>query len=139
MNYIKFKNKVIIRIDLGEEIVATIKKICNELNIKLATISGIGATNNATIGLYDVSSRKYQSKKLTGDNEIAPLYGNVTMMNNENYIHIHVNLCDSKNRSYGGHLNSAIVSETFEGVIDIIYGEVERKSDDKIGLNLLDI
>ena len=139
MKYKNLKNKVIVRIDSGEEIVKTLKQICENLNIEHATITGIGATDKATIGLYDVKTKRYQSTELLGDHEIAPLYGNISTMEGKIYLHLHVNLCNKDHQSFGGHLNSAIVSATFEGIIDIIDGEINRAFDEKIGLNLLDL
>lgn len=139
MRYNKVGDKVIVRIDRGEEIVETLKQICRTLDIKLGTITGIGATDKVKIGLYNISSKQYRSKELSSDHEIAPLYGNITTMNNDVYIHLHVNLCNSEHKSFGGHLNSAIVSATFEAVIEIINSKIERIFDEKIGLNLLDI
>ena len=52
MNYKRFKNKYIIRLDKGEEIVQTLKHFCKKHKIKLGYISGIGATNKAEIGLF---------------------------------------------------------------------------------------
>jgi len=137
MEYKKFKDKIFVRIDSGEEIVESLTNLCKKLDIKAGTISGIGATNNATIGLFDIKAKKYLSREIVGDHEIIPVYGNISTMNNEPYLHLHINLCNSENKSFGGHLNSAIVSATFEGVIDIIDGKIERKYDDKSGLNLL--
>jgi hypothetical protein len=136
MEYKKFNNKYIVRIDKGEEIVETLKKFCEKNNIKLGVITGLGATNNAKVGLYNTEEKKYYSKELTGDYEIAPLYGNISTMDGEFYLHIHANLCNQENKSFGGHLNSAIVSATFEAVIEIIDGEVEREFNKEIGLNL---
>jgi len=137
MNYKRFGNKVIVRIDRGEEIVGTLKQICKDLDIKLGTITGIGAVNKATIGLYDVETKKYHSTELTGDHEIVPLFGNISTMNGKFYLHIHANLANAEHKSFGGHLNSAIVSATFEGVIDIIDGEINREIDNSVGLNLI--
>jgi len=139
MKYKKFKNRVIVRIDSGEEIVTTLKQICENLNIKLATVTGIGATDNATIGLYNLKTRKYQSTEFLGDHEIALLCGNISTMGGNIYLHLHANLCNKDYKSYGGHLNSAIVSATFECIINIIDGEINRVFDEKIGLNLLDL
>ena len=136
MNYKKFGTKYIIRIDKGEEIVATLKQFCIDRNIKLGTVQGIGATNNATIGLFLTETKSYQKKTLTGDMELAPLMGNISTMNGETYLHIHANLCDEENRAYAGHLNEAICSATFEAVIDQIDGEVDREFSEEIGLNL---
>lgn len=139
MKYAQYCNKVIVRIDKGEEIIETLKKICTTLNITLGTIAGIGATNKATIGLLNTKTKKYQTHELSGDHEIAHLYGNITQMNNEVYLHVHINLCNAENQSVGGHLTSALVSVTFEGVIDIIDGAIKRVHDSQIGVNLLDI
>ncbi|MEN6379179.1 MAG: PPC domain-containing DNA-binding protein [Methanofastidiosum sp.] len=137
MEYKKFGNKYIIRIDKGEEVVDTLKKFCVANKIRLGTITGLGATNKVTIGLFEVQSKKYFSKELIGNHEIAPLYGNITTMNGEVYLHLHVNLGNDGHKSFAGHLNSAFVSATVEVIIDSIEGEVERKFSDEIGLNLL--
>ncbi len=139
MKYKQCGTKVFVRIDKGEEIVETLKHLCEHLDITLGTITGIGATDTVTIGLFDVSSKTYRSKQLTGDHEIVPLYGNITTMNNEVYLHLHINLCDEQNRSFGGHLNTAVVSATFEGVIDVVNGSIDRKKDEIMQLNLLDL
>ena len=134
----KFNNKIIVRIDKGEEIVKSLTKVCQDNNITLGSISGIGATNKVTIGLFDVATKKYHSKELIGNYEIAPLSGNISTMDNKIYLHLHINLCDSNHNSFGGHLNSAIVSATCECIIDIIDDKIDRKLDKDIGLNLMD-
>ncbi|MCK5459193.1 MAG: DUF296 domain-containing protein [Thermoplasmatales archaeon] len=137
MDYKKIGEKVFVRIDSGEEIVETLTQVCKKLDITAGTITGIGATDKAIVGLFDVKTKKYHSKELVGDHEIASVYGNISTMNNEVYLHLHVNLCNSEHKSFGGHLTSAIVSATFEGVIDIINGKIEREFDATTGLNIL--
>jgi predicted DNA-binding protein with PD1-like motif len=136
MNYKRFDNKVVIRIDKGEEIIETLKTICKKLDIKLGSIVGIGATDKVTIGLLNTKTKKYQSKEFTGDHEIAPLVGNITLMNGEVYLHLHVTICNVEHKALGGHLTSAVVSAMFEGIIDIIEGQVTREYNDEVGLNL---
>jgi hypothetical protein len=137
MDYKKIGEKVFVRIDSGKEIVETLTQVCKKLDITAGTITGIGATDKAIIGLFDVKTKKYHSKELVGDHEIAPVYGNISTMNNEVYLHLHVNLCNSEHESFGGHLTSAVVSATFEAVIDIINGKIEREFDATTGLNIL--
>ena len=137
MEYKRCENKVFIRIDLGEEIVETLKQLCTELGIKLGTIQGIGATNKATVGLLDMKTKQYHSKELTGDHEITCLLGNITTMQKKTYLHLHITLCNEKNQAVGGHLTSAVVSATFEGVIDILKGEISREFDENSGINLM--
>jgi predicted DNA-binding protein with PD1-like motif len=139
MNYKRFDNKVVVRIDKGEEIVDQLKTICKKLDIKLGSIIGIGATDKVMISLLNTKTKKYQSKEFTGDHEIAPLVGNITMMNGEVFLHLHVTICNVEHKALGGHLTSAVISATFEGVIDIIDGQITRDYNDDIGLNLLSL
>jgi predicted DNA-binding protein with PD1-like motif len=137
MRFERFADRYVVRLDKGEEIIETLKRFCQERGIKLGTVMGIGATNKATIGLFETEGKQYYSRELTGDHEIAPLFGLITTMKGETYLHVHANLCDSENKSLGGHLNSAVVSATFEAVIQVMDGEVDREFSDEIGLNLL--
>lgn len=133
----KFGTKYFIRIDRGEEIIESLKEFCKENQIKLGTISGLGATNEASLGLFDVKTKKYHEKDLKGDFEIAPLYGNITTMKDEIYLHLHANLGNENQHSFSGHLTKAVVSATFEGIIETIDGKVDREPNLEIGLNLL--
>jgi len=137
MKYERLGNKVVVRIDKGEEIVDALKTICKKLDIKLGSIVGIGATDKVTIGLLNTKTKKYQEKEFTGDHEIAPLVGNITIMNGEVNLHLHVTMCNVEHKAVGGHLTSAVISATFEGIIDIIEGQVTREYNDDVGLNLL--
>lgn len=139
MHYRRFNNKVIVRFNNGEEIVSTLKQLCDNLHITLGSIIGIGATNDVTIGLMNTKTKKYQSTRFTGDHEISSLIGNITTMNGDVYLHLHITVCNAELKTFGGHLTSAVVSATFEGVIDIIDGQVDRTFNQAVGLNLLNL
>lgn len=139
MKYKKFNEKIIVRIDRGEEIVSSLKQICSENNIKAGIISGIGATNKANIGIFNPETKIYKKEEVSGNFEITSLLGNVSEMNGEVYLHLHIALIDEEFKAIGGHLDSAIISGTLEAVIEILDGELERKRDEQIGLNVLAI
>jgi predicted DNA-binding protein with PD1-like motif len=126
----------IIRIDKGEEIVSTLERFCREKEIRLGTVNGIGATDNATIGLFKTRTKEYVRKELAGDHEITSLTGNISRMAGEVYLHLHVNLSDANYHTFGGHLNSAVVSATCEVVVRELDGEMDRAFSEEIGLNL---
>ncbi len=132
----RFGNSVVVRLDRGEEIVESLKRVCEEHGIKLGVITGIGATDKVEVGLFDPVKKEYHSKPFSQNFEISPLCGNVSKMKGETYLHLHINLCDAKQRSFGGHLNKAVVSATFEAVIQVIEGELDRGFSEEIGLNL---
>ncbi len=137
MKFKKIGNKVFGRIELGKDIVKELEDFCRLTGIKCGTISGIGAVDKVTIGLFDSKSKEYISTSLEGDYEVTSLTGNISSMNEEPYLHMHINLSDHKFRTFGGHLNYARVSATCEVVIEVIDGELSRFKDDETELNLL--
>lgn len=138
MEYKRFVNKIIVRIDKGEEILEKVKEIALKENIKLANINALGATNDITVGVFKTAEKKYYSNNFKGDMEIVSLTGTINTMNGEFYSHLHMSAGDAEGKVFGGHLNRAVVSATCEMVITIIDGMVDRKFDDEIGLNLFE-
>ena len=136
MEYRRFGNKIVARIDRGEEILEKIKEIGISENIRLAHISALGAIGEVTVGVFKTGEKKYYANEFKGDFEITSLTGTITTKDGEFYSHLHMSVGDVEGRVYGGHLNKAVVSATCEMVIDIIDGAVERKFSDEIGLNL---
>ena len=136
MDYRRFGNKIIARIDRGEEILEKVKEIALKENIKLAGISALGATNDFTVGVYNVDEKKYYANEFKGSYEIVSLTGTINTMNGEFYTHIHMSAGNDKGEVFGGHLNKAVISATCEMVIDIIDGSVDRIYDEETGLNI---
>jgi len=136
MKYIKSGSKYVIRIDKGEEVLEQLKKICTDNNIKAGSITGIGATDRVKVGLFNTITKEYLSKELIGSYEITSLIGNISRMNNEVYLHIHIGISDENMNVYGGHLNHCYISATCELIIDEIEEDLDRKFNKEIGLNL---
>lgn len=137
MDYKRFNDTIIMRIDKGEEINQQIKAIALKERIKLASVSALGAVGKLTIGVYKPKEKKYYSNKLEGDYEIVSLTGTITTMDDKFYSHIHVSVGDEQGNVFGGHLNEAYVSVTCEMVVDIIDGSLDRIYDETLGINLL--
>lgn len=136
MEYKRFNNKIVVRIDKGEEILEKIKEIALKEEIKLASVRALGATNDFTVGVYKIDEKKYYANEFKGNFEIVSLTGTINTMNNEFYTHIHMSCGNDLGQVFGGHLNRAIVSATCEMIIDVIEGSVDRYFDEEIGLNL---
>lgn len=136
MEYKRFKNVIVARIDKGEEILDKIKDIALKEDIKLANVNALGATDDFQVGVYKVDEKKYYSNYFKGAYEIVSLTGSINTMNNEFYTHIHISCGDENGNVVGGHLNKAIVSATCEMFIYIIDGNVDRVKDEVVGLNI---
>jgi predicted DNA-binding protein with PD1-like motif len=139
MEYRKFNNNIIVRIDKGEEIIAELTKVAEKEGVKLGAVCAIGAVNFVKAGLFDADRKKYFVNTFEGDMEIVSLSGNITRRGGEPYLHIHIAAADGEGRVVGGHLNEGRVSLTCEAVINVFDGgEVGRKFNEDVGLNLLD-
>ena len=136
MDYRKFGNVIVARMDRGEEILEQIKIIALKENIKLASISALGATDDFTVGVYNADEKKYYSNEFKGNFEIVSLTGTINTMNGEFYTHVHMSAGNEKGEVFGGHLNRAVISATCEMIITLVDGNVDRYRDENIGLNL---
>lgn len=137
MDYKRYGSKILIRLDPGEEIVSAVAEVCKTEGTRLGTVSGIGAVDKATVGLFKPDSKEYFSTTLEKPFEITALTGNVSEMNGELYLHLHITLADIEHNAFGGHLNEARVSATAEIWIDEAEGTIDREFSDTVGLNLL--
>ena len=136
MEYRRFGNTIVARIDRGEEILAAVREIAGAEHIQLASVSALGATNDFTVGVYNVDEKQYHANDFKGNFEIVSLTGTVNTMDGQFYAHLHMSAGDEKGQVFGGHLNRAVVSAVCEMVITVIDGVVDRRFSEEIGLNL---
>ena len=138
MVYKKFNDAYVVRLEIGDEMVDCLTRLAADERITLASVTGIGATDNATLGVLDIKSGAYVPVSVTGDHEITAVAGNITTMNNEPYIHVHLTLAAVGGNAVGGHLNKAVISATAELFVTVYEGAVDRfKSQTEPKLNLL--
>ncbi len=136
MEFRKFKDKYIIRLNKGDEVISSITDLCRKENIKLGNFVGLGAANKVTIGLYDTEEKLYHKKSYEEPMEITSIIGNISTFDDEVYLHVHITLCNKDMQVFGGHLNECYISATSEITLNIIDGKVEREYDEETGLNL---
>lgn len=135
----EINDNLIVRLEIGEDVVESLLKIGEDYDVKFAEITGIGASDSIEIGYYNVNTKEYKSKEFTGDLEITSLMGNLSRQIGKPYLHLHINFSDDKLNVYGGHLNKAIISATCEIVIRKLDEEVSRVYHEESGLNVFDI
>ena len=125
MDYRRFGNAVVIRIDRNEDIL-------------LGSISGLGAASYVEMGLYDVEKQAFTGTILEQPLEVTSLIGSVTEMDGKPYLHVHIGAADVNGKAYGGHLKKCVIGGTAEIFIHTADGHVGRKADwfSETGLNL---
>ncbi len=136
MEYRKFGDTYLVRMDRGEEILETLAALCEKENIHLAAVQALGAVDHAVVGVYDVQTQIYSKKEFNEPMEISNLCGTVTRKEGQVYLHLHVTLCGEGMTAHGGHANALRVSATCEMAVRTLPGEVGRALDSVTGLNL---
>ena len=139
MEYKRIKNKIIFRLEMGDRLMESTQRIAVIENIKLPSINGIGACSKIEIGYLDLSKKKYVFKIFEGNMEIIQATGNITLKDGEPFPHIHISVADDACKAFGGHLNEATISATFEGVMQIIDHEIHREFNEDLGLALMNV
>lgn len=137
MDYRRFNDTILLRIDRGEEIVETVRTVAEKEHVRLASVEALGATDDFTVGVYDVVAKRYDSKTFNGPHEIVSLVGTITEKDGAFYQHLHMSAGNKACEVFGGHLNRAVVSVTCEMVIRVLSGVVGRKPDPETGINLI--
>ena len=136
MEYRKYGSTYALRIDLGEDIVESLKKLCAAEQIRLGRVEAIGAADHAVIGVYDLGKKEYYPETIDEFMEITSLNGNITVMDGKPYIHLHATLSDQRHTVHGGHVLEMRVGATCEMFVTALEGEVTRQKDESLGINL---
>lgn len=136
MEYKRSGHFIVLRLDEGDEITASLMKVCVKESVRSALVSGIGACRKAEIAHYDQKTREYKAKKLSGTMEIVSLSGNVALLDDKPAPHLHIVLGLSDFSTLSGHLMEAEVCPTCEMTMILRDVRVGRKKDEKTGLNM---
>ena len=129
----------ILRIEKGEELIATLIAYCKENNIFFGSFALIGATTDIELGFFSLNDKKYHWKNFLGEFEITGGTGNITILEDEPMIHLHATLADENYQTFGGHVKHLIVGATCEVTLWVSGEKIERKLDEEVGLNLWEL
>ena len=100
------------------------------------SVEAIGAADHAVIGVYDLVKREYYPEQIDEFMEIISLNGSITAMDGKPYIHLHAALADQDHGIHGGHVLEMRVGATCEMFVTVLDGEVTRRRDENLGINL---
>lgn len=125
-------------LDVGDEVMSSLKKLATEERIGMASLTGIGAVKDVVLGYLDLNQKEYLKRRLGSDSmELIAMTGNLALLEGGPVAHCHAVVGDREMRVFGGHLFEASVSVTVEIYLRVYEGEVARKFDPAFGANLL--
>lgn len=135
--YKQFENTYFLSIENHQDLTEAFETFCEEQEIKVGTITGIGAVKEVTLRFFDPKTKEYEDKTFNEQMEISNLTGNITRKDGDVYLHMHITLGRKDYTALAGHLLTCIIHGAGEFVIQKIDGDVGRIYDEDCGLNLL--
>ena len=121
----------------GEEAIATLTRFAREQEIAGATLTGIGAFEQAVLGYFDPQEQDYLELPVSEQTEVLALTGNIGRFEGAPRIHVHAVLGLRDGTTRGGHLVSGIVRPTLEVGLRIFPAPLPRQTDAASGLALI--
>lgn len=134
MDYRKFNDTYYVRLDCGDEVVASLLDICEREGIRSATFSGIGGCSDADIQVFCPEKGAFETNHVEGLLELVSLIGNV-IYDEEGGLSYHAHALfsyhdDGKPCIAAGHLKSTTVRYTAEIELRPVIGGTIRKQFD---------
>jgi uncharacterized protein len=130
----------VIRLEKGELLIESLKRLAGELELKSVWLSGLGGALWAELGFYHLDTKQYSWQRFDRMTEITSLQGNLAWQDDKPIWHIHATLSDDTFHAFGGHVKELAVSGTCELLLHALQGEaLARRQDPEIGLSLLEL
>ena len=141
MEYRKFDDKIYVRLDKDDEVIASLQSVCERQNLTVAQIQGIGGCESVTVGVFDAQKKAYNETTVEGLLEMTSLDGNLTHYEGKPYLHLHAAFAyheDGGIKMLSGHLLKAVIGLTGEIVITPAEGRISRRYDVELGIRVWD-
>jgi uncharacterized protein len=103
-----------LRLDTGEEIIASLKAFATANGVRSGMISGLGACGEADLGFFVRSTGEYVTRTFGGEHEIGALTGNFSELDGEPFPHCHAVIAGEDMVAHTGHLFRGLVTVTCE-------------------------
>ncbi|KHK02863.1 PPC domain-containing DNA-binding protein [Desulfovibrio sp. TomC] len=132
-------SSLLVRLPKGEDLLGALVSFCLEKNITKGHVSLIGSLKKAVLGYYLQDTRQYASRSLDVDAQILSGLGNISLMEGQPVVHLHLTLLTSDFTVTGGHALPGCILFAGEACITPIEGPcLHRGLDSATGLPLWD-
>ena len=128
---------LLVRLEPGDELIASLATIMTERGIGSGTVKGLGAVSSARLGCFRMGTRDYVDRSFAGDLEVVGLTGTLSWYDDEPFPHVHLMLTDDEFRAFGGHCFEATASATIELSVRALDERVDRHLDERVGLHMM--
>lgn len=137
MDWRKSGDDYVVRMDRGEEIMASLTSLLVEENIRSGSVVGIGAVKETVLAFFVPQSREYLRKTFPEEAELVVFAGNISMVDGAPFVHAHAIISDADFQAKAGHFLSGVIAVTGEFQVRPNAVSVRRELDDEIGIKLM--
>ena len=138
MEYRHYGDAYYVRLDKGDEVVASVLEICRAEHVESATFSGIGGCSEAQIQTFIPEAGEFEVRSLSGMLELVSLNGNV-ISDDQGELHYHAHAAfayknGDEHHVAAGHVKSITISYTGEIELrPVIGGAIGMQHDPETG------
>lgn len=129
--------RYVLRPAFGTDLVRELQEFVHQEGINLAWLSGVGDVSRANLRYYNQVDKVWVDIDLGQHLQVVNLTGNISLLNGEPIVHVHITLSDEEGRCYGGHVGPNTIVFNMEILMTTLNGPpVTRKLDSDTGLTL---
>ena len=128
-----------VKIETGEEIIASLAGFARRENVRAGLISGLGAAGECELGFFIRATRQYVRRVFSGEYEIGSLTGNFSELDGEPFPHCHVLIAGEDLAAWAGHLFRGVATVTCEVQVVTDPGVFKRTRRPDLGFNPLEL
>ncbi len=137
MKHMQSDSSQVLILQRGEELIESLNSFAAEQKLNSAWLSGLGGAGRVELGFYDLNKRDYDWQVYDGPLEILSLTGNLTIVDDQPFWHVHGVFSGRDFQAIGGHVRNMEVELTAELHITPLSTPLTRTFDDQTGLKLI--
>lgn len=127
------------RLPAEGDIVGALTEFCRQQGIRAGWISAIGTVRRAEVGYFDHERGAYRHIEVEQFMEVVSCQGNVSLKDDEPFVHLHVVLSGPEGQALAGHLFAGTVYVGEFYLQEVVGPPLVRRPDAASGLSLWDL
>ena len=128
----------IVSIQNNYHIVETLTDFIKDQDIQAGEVTGIGAVSEATLRFFNFETKTYVDKTFREQMEVTNISGNVSVIEGNPVLHLHITLGRENYTALAGHLLEATIHGAGEFIFYPLPARVIKTKDKDTGINLYD-
>lgn len=122
------QGRYIVRLDPGDELIASLRSFAAEESVVSGYITGIGSTSSAVMSWLDPELGEYVRRKFDEPMEVGNLTGTISVAAEDGrpFVHLHAVLAPRELLAYSGHVHEIRTGAVMEIFVHTFEEKIER-------------